>query len=326
MSEEIAYTLFIIGAGANVPYGFPTGEELKHQICHDFENYYSDIIPHKTEEQKEYYSYNDRIDYYKNEFRKPFLHSPTPSIDLFLSRNPVFQSIGKIAILLCLLEAEKKNLKNGIGLERPDWLEFLFNKMTNTFIEPDHYKFINNRVKFITFNYDRFLESFLIQSIENSFKESLPHSVKIIKGIPIEHVYGKIGLLPWESSVSNDTNVLSYGRDCYFEHIGNLIDNLKLIQDRKIMGNDHLKEMVRNASRIFFLGFAYAPENLEILGLPQNLNDLQKIFGTAYNQTPNEIKNFKSLLNNDPAKRDKENIIIENCDSLMLLRNYLHYI
>ncbi|MFZ0455827.1 MAG: hypothetical protein WAM24_18920 [Ignavibacteriaceae bacterium] len=49
MSQEVAYTLFIIGAGANVPYGFPTGEGLKQQICHEFEDYYKEIIPHNTE-------------------------------------------------------------------------------------------------------------------------------------------------------------------------------------------------------------------------------------------------------------------------------------
>ena len=84
--------------------------------------------------------------------------------------------------------------------------------------------------------------------------------------------------------------------------------------------------MVRNARRIFFLGFAYAQENLEILGIPKNLNDLQKIYGTAFDNYPDEIAAIEAKLSNDAAKKKKENIKIEACDCITLLRKYLQYV
>ena len=70
--------------------------------------------------------------------------------------------------------------------------------MTEALTGPEDYKLLNtNNIKFITFNYDRLLENFLAVSMQNSFSHFRNEVLEKVKQMSIEHVYGKLGLLPW---------------------------------------------------------------------------------------------------------------------------------
>jgi hypothetical protein len=73
---------------------------------------------------------------------------------------------------------------------------------------------------------------------------------------------------------------------------------------------------------VFFLGFGYAKENLEILKIPQILNSLQKIYGTALNFTKREIESVKGIFPQSFPPY-APTVYIDNVDCLMLLREYL---
>jgi len=320
MNPPENYTLFILGAGANVPYGFPTALGLKNSICQNIEVIYNSILGNRddiSKNQKE-----RQIQSFEN-FKDKFSKSPTPSIDLFLSRNPEFENIGKSAILLTLIKSEENNLANGVSLKEPNWLEYLFNSITNNLVRPEDYKLFNtNNIKFITFNYDRLLETFFVSAMHHTFYKYHSEVIEKVRQLPIDHVYGHFGFLSWLAAPTNDGSILDYGANCDYHQITSLIKNIKLIQDRETLENNHLKELVRNANRIYFLGFSYAEENLKLLGIPDKLNDTQKIYGTAFQNTFNEIKKIKFRLNREPARGEKSNILIEDCDCLTLLRNH----
>ena len=97
-------TVFILGAGASKPYGFPTAWELKLDIIKNFHKRIQKII-------SGYNSYLGNYEQVLTQFINHFRDSHNVSIDLFLSRNPLFSSIGKDAIVLSLLESEKSSLK-----------------------------------------------------------------------------------------------------------------------------------------------------------------------------------------------------------------------
>ena len=77
--------------------------------------------------------------------------------------------------------------------------------------------------------------------------------------------------------------------------------------------------MIREAKRVFFLGFGYAKENLNILGIPDIIRKTSDIYGTALGLTDREIKDvvwaFRTTLDS--------HIHCENLDCLALLRKYL---
>ena len=73
-------------------------------------------------------------------------------------------------------------------------------------------------------------------------------------------------------------------------------------------------ELIETAQRIFFLGFGYAKENLEILQLPDILEN-QRIYGTALGLPKREIATISSRFKKRSYKPD-----IHSLDCLQLLR------
>ena len=101
-------TLFILGAGASVPFGYPTGNDLRDEIL-AIMDYYEDDIDHGDDIDN-----NDIIDAYTkwylqknknmfvsnslNIFKEKFEGSSDYSIDAFLEHRPEFMDLGKIYI------------------------------------------------------------------------------------------------------------------------------------------------------------------------------------------------------------------------------------
>ena len=94
-------------------------------------------------------------------FIKNFNQSSLKSIDQYLAINPRhYKDIGKFAITISILKHENKSCFNEkVSDNKEDWYNLLYNRMVKNCKNPDDYKkFFNNKVAFITFNYDRSLE------------------------------------------------------------------------------------------------------------------------------------------------------------------------
>ena len=187
-------TVFILGAGASAPYYYPVGSVLRRQICDSF---HSEL--HKCITGSPFCGVDESpVEVQKSlEFTNRFHECDIKSIDRFLAINPDFSEMGKIAIALFILNAE---VYSSFDETRDDhWYFHLFNKMVDTFNDPDSYmRFGDNKVIFITFNYDRSLEYYLHKSLRNLFPGKIPEDeiVKQLKRIPIYHVYGQVDHLP----------------------------------------------------------------------------------------------------------------------------------
>ncbi len=210
--------------------------------------------------------------------------------------------------------------------------------MVETFTTPENYEqFKENHVEFITFNYDRSLEYFIYESFINSFssqrldddiRAALHKNIELIP-FPFCHIYGKIADLPWQSE-----DGVEYGYNGV-QRLSRFSANIRVIFDRNQNHDDLVKakKLIIDAKRIFFLGFGYAKENLEILGLPANLNSKQEIYGTALGMTDKEINDLKrSIFLNSSGNKptipaeifvQEEKIKIGKLDCLQLLREYL---
>ena len=191
-------TVIILGAGSGQPFGLPTGEDLTREISFDFRNHFIEFMD-------ETYGKDDTrrgeilIDSQKlvESFSKSNLN-----IDSFLSINNELKEIGKIAILHRITLAENKSkLPWESRKNSSDWFLPLFRKMTSDILTKDGLtRFGNNRVSFITFNYDRLLEHMLFENLTNSYMHaSRSDIIEHLAHIPIIHVYGKIADLPWQS-------------------------------------------------------------------------------------------------------------------------------
>jgi len=330
-------TVFILGAGASCPYGFPTAKGLRGKIVGEFVAAYEHLLNER--EKLGVAGINDG--YPSPAEAKCFVGcfdvSSTESIDLFLSRHPQFEKIGKIAIALTILNAEHSSQFRERAKVNEDWYFHLFNRLTRELAGRDGYQgFGNSDVAFVTFNYDRSLEYFLFSSLLHAFEGADPLKIEEqILRVPIIHVYGRVA--PVRLHDSGEQRLaeygLKYGREIdRFSMVNflNVIDYLYVVREER--ANPELEKargQIAQAERLFFLGFGYARENLAALAIPGVLSPKQHIHGTAMGYVPAEIQKIENALGQalGAGKKDGSNLIyqvhIRPCDCLGLLRESL---
>ena len=105
-----------------------------------------------------------------------FSKTPVESIDKYLANNPMYSDVGKMAVTLYIRQKERKSKfldERDHPDDKEDWYKLIFNRMiSNCNKLGEHKKFRENKVAFITFNYDRSLEHFLCRSFCHTFWES----------------------------------------------------------------------------------------------------------------------------------------------------------
>ena len=313
-------TVFILGAGASVPYGYPTGDELRIEIIERFDSLYErDVVPGLKK-------YPESRLNFSNIRRKEFISTFKESriqIDLFINKNhEFFEDLGKLAILLLIFDAERQ--KNHFFIaekqSKEDWYRYLYLKMISDLPGRDDYTISRNNISFVTFNYDRSLEEFLFSSLAKSHSE-LPYDViqKEMRKVRFHHVYGQLANLPWQ----NDSEGLEYYAPNIIDY-SNLINNIKIIYGDRLKSSSLLaiRREIRQAKQIFFLGFGYLEANMKLLGFPEILKPNHRIYGTGKGYTEKERIEIRNKYFNSIKDIDN-NAIIRDLNCKDLLREYL---
>lgn len=132
-------TVFILGAGASTPYGYPSGRGLVQEII----NALSD--------QKTLYKLCIGLEYDPreiNDFLVTLRYADPPSIDSFLESKRKSENLGKTLIGLALFMKENPDtLTTPRGDEGEKWYGDLVNKLKT----PSVNDISNNKVSFLTF-------------------------------------------------------------------------------------------------------------------------------------------------------------------------------
>lgn len=230
-----------------MPYGFPSGADLKRQIL--------DIHNIREDNQKLLeLGFDAGV---LGEFQRRFQASHLASIDLFLKQWPAFADLGKSCIAACIGRVEstfaRKFLDSNASLG--DWYPMLWNALADV-AESD---FHSNNLSVITFNYDRSLEIFLSFAYANTYNIS-PSAAqfKFAQTVNIHHVYGDLGALTTATRDSFELGIEFSAAD------------LKACQTSIRVIGDRAQEAIRakcgdliaTADRVCFLGFGFAPENI----------------------------------------------------------------
>jgi len=328
-------TVFILGAGASMPYGFPSARQLRKEIIDNYFNQLKDLF--YTVDAK--YRKEDMLilDLAK-QLTVKFKDSGLYSIDNFLARNSNYLDIGKMAIILFLLKAEaNSNFNEFSHSPESDWYSYIYNKhLINELITPLDYKnFGKNNVEFITFNYDRSLEKYIYNSLLNSFEFADNEKVvEQISKINISHVYGSLGTLldMHPQAFKFDIKTIEFGKKIksFFE-LNNLINNIQLMIDD--VNKEYFINIINKATRIFILGFGFDEMNLKKIDFFDALKPEHKIYATTKGLKKKFVENLKTDIIkrvNDRYKEQKPNIIMternlffEDANCLELLETYL---
>lgn len=327
-------TVFVVGAGACKPYGFPTGAELRNNIISSFgeqgriHNIFKDDRDLSDNEKHMKKTFLESC----GEFSSNFDESNISSIDKYLSINRTDQNlvrIGKMAIVYEILKAEIDHLKSRKKkYHKQHWLYFLYNsKMTDEItIQEDYRKFSDNNVCFITFNYDRMLEHFLYTSLRKTFLCTSQETIKdVLDKIDIIHVYGKIAPLDWQEKEG-----LPFGnhkQEPTYDMIKKLKDNIRIVYDdeRSTEENEHvihIQKKIHDAEIIYFLGFGWDQQNMKILGIPEVLNKSLIVLATTHGLLDQEVKPIYKILKQPRGIEGQIAVRFggKNCDCLKCLR------
>ena len=252
-------TVLVLGAGASMPYGFPSGWDLYH-----------DIVRMPTEAfpmQEDRYSRTKMFRTRKVlEFKAELSDSGVKCVDTFLQKRKEFQKIGKAAIAWAMSPYETNSRFRSEGRKDTNWYRYLWERMHAGVTFDDLAK---NKLAILTFNYDRSLEHFLFNA-SRAYYGALPAKcAQRLKQIDIVHLHGSLGQLPWQGGKGH---AVSYGKGRTFESVLVAINGIKIASDGTADDPEFMRarELLKAAERVYLLGFGYRPDNLARLGLDED--------------------------------------------------------
>ena len=111
-------------------------------------------------------------------------------------------------------------------------------------------------MSFVTFNYDRFLEQWLLTKLQHSFGIDHSAALSFMEQIPIHHVYGSLGSIDASPEDRADAWMSAS-------------QGIRTIFDAERFDNEiaESKKLLRNAQVVCLLGYGFHRENTELLTL-----------------------------------------------------------
>lgn len=263
-----------------MPFGFPSGKKLVTLIA-DMLNGDSPTV-----RLLENHAYSKEQIW---GFRENLVLSGRSSVDEFLEYRTEFLEVGKEAITAALLRSElTANLFN-VSMES-NWYQYLFGVLNTSFEEFD-----KNELAVITFNYDRSLEHYLFTALKHAYGKNDEECAAKLDRIPIVHVYGKLGRLPWEKT---SHSLVPYDVESHPDKLGLYVgrgrENIKIIHENieKDPEFNQAFELLMDAEYIYFLGFGFNETNLKRLrieSLCESDVPQKVICGTSYGLSQKQI-------------------------------------
>lgn len=307
-----ARTLFVLGAGASKEVGLPTGYELKHRLAKRLDIRFADGWSQSSGDR----SITDALKalLQKRDDRRgdinPYLHKAWQmvaalpqaiSIDNYIDaiEDPDVALLGKLAIAREILDSEKGS---SLHFKEPDERQAMVQRVENTFyhglfqllsegFRRSNCEAIFDNVAFVSFNYDRSMEWYLNNALQNYFGIDAHTSAEICLRLNIIHPYGTVGKLP---GAHLSRGGVPYGggyQNDYVDIAASIRTFTEQIEDATL--SDAIEAQVTSADHIVFLGFGFHDINMETLATKQK-TVLRRVFGTALGVSKSDIAAIES--------------------------------
>lgn len=317
-------TVFVIGAGASHEFDLPVGVELAKRISEKlnvkFSNPYADRrSSHESGDHDLFESIRrgapqgEGGEYQKAGLRIHNAVILASSIDDFLHvhrHDERMVGFGKAAIIKCILEAERGS-KLHFSIQSSEstirfgecadtWLVKLMRLLVRNRPHADRTKFFDQSA-FVIFNYDRCVEHFFIHALSKFYSIPVEEASEIVSKAPFYHPYGTPGLL----------NKVPFGMER--ADWANLASEIKTYTETVEAGD--IKQAIKDADQIVFLGFAYHDQNMSLLANDDSLLT-KTIVGTAYKRSDSDVRTISAQIaawgNSNSAMRINADFAIRN--------------
>ncbi len=245
--------VFVLGAGASKDFGFPLGFELVEMVVSK--------LARGTNGRSIFLEFTGHRETDVDAFVVALDGSAQNSVDAFLEHRQEFMNIGKAAIAYSLIECESPQELYRTRDPSRNWLRYLLTQMRSNSFE----EFANNKVAFITFNYDRCLEFFLSKALAETFGKTQEESATVLKKLPIIHVHGQLGYLPAWGENSRPFWMVPDA-----EMLRMCVEEIKVMHEGADVVTpefERARSELRKAHQIYFLGVGLNGLNIERLGV-----------------------------------------------------------
>lgn len=272
-------TVFVVGAGASVPYGMPTGGELlqtaqaldQQRLTLRLANRFS----------------SDRVE----PLWEALADCQDSSIDALLEHRSDLDVEGRTLIASLLLEFERLGDSRYQGTAH-DWFRYLWDEMTRD--ARDVGAFATNHVAFITYNYDRLLEYKMLGGLRARYRATADQVHEVLQAIPILHLHGSLGSLPELTSQGGvpfglDVRNKPPFAEAIAAHLDVATKSVRIVHQANPENEvfAHARRLLAAAHQVFFLGFGFGSTNTRRIHLRSLRTNIPVVCG-AFGLTPSE--------------------------------------
>ncbi|MFC1581010.1 SIR2 family protein [Thermodesulfobacteriota bacterium] len=248
-------TVFILGAGASKPFGFPLGPELKSTML-DRAN------DGTTRRRLQSLGFEES---HIIALRDALQYGAHPTVDIFLEKKSNFRKLGSYLIASAIIPLENHSLL----FPQKDWYGHLFDVLGFEFEEPDA-----SLLKVVTLNYDRSFEHFMWKNIDyNCQHDRVQFAHAKREKIQVVHAHGSLGSYP----------DVPYGvQRADVDALSKAAESIKIVSDRldESPAFCEAQAIIAQSEHIVFLGFGYNEDTLSSLLAKAELENKQ-VYGTA---------------------------------------------
>ena len=296
-------TVVVVGAGASFDLGFPLGKDLKVKIA--------DVLGSKNMDggRAPYVRSNEIqacIDQLARQHGKRarelvrianFISDQMPkaaSIDNFMDahrENRPLNDIGKLAIAFVIAKKEfdsaisRNGTRNGRALFTEDYFVTQLMRLVSEGHNREELSKSFGNLAFVIFNSDRCVEASIDRWVREYFGED---SRDLVRGIQFLHPYGSLG----DFFQGTNTQNLQDRSSALLNPVSELMqmkDSIRTFTEQKDTEMlSAISEVLTEAKSIIFLGFAYGPQNMEMLDVPSR--QVRRVFGTGYGFSDEDLE------------------------------------
>jgi hypothetical protein len=254
------------------------------------------------------------------------------SIDNFIDCHAEDLNIaicGKLAIARAILAAEAESTLGGERRRRGQLIDFSkssdtwYNKFFQILTENCRLKDLPDRLRrvaIVTFNYDRCIEHYLFNAVQNYYGVGDQQAAAILGDLEIHHPYGMVGGLPWmKKSIE-----VEFGADIESDQLVAVSRELRTFTegtDPRVSNIDDIRSSMRSARRVVFLGFAFHPLNMNLLyGGSQTVGpNAQRVFCSSYgiSESNRQLIREELIVKTGASDRDVQIPIGLTCSKLL---------
>ncbi|MCB5203908.1 SIR2 family protein [Neorhizobium sp. T786] len=286
-------TVFIVGAGASAEFNLPVGSALmdtikqnsNFRIEYDLREGVRAIYDELRERYRDGNDLRQRFESMAEINRSIDLAG---SIDEFINRHyddPIIAETGKLQIAYAIAKAEHGSL---LARNKNSRDPFLWDNVNGTWIKTftqllfegvrnDDVEQVGNNITIIVFNYDRCIEHYLTEAIIKTFRGiDRQKARQIVDQINIIHPYGSLGRL----------DVHPFGDEVASHRLRAMSESIVTWSESVVSETaQQIEEAMLSASTLVFLGFAFAPQNMDLLApdrMRHSSMEPMEIYATGY--------------------------------------------